>query len=138
MPVDDGKDVPTLSDIGFGFPLANGVDDLTGHFFNRHHPKQSFAFGHCCIDKAGAYVGNCYVTAALESFLTQGFHVADLIGFRCAVGWCHWLTAQSACRGDGDEVAVTLLLEDVVERINDERPTPYVRLYCWAFQCIVK
>ena len=102
--------------------FANGSNNLIGDLFYWHHPKQSFAFCHCRIDEAGADVGDVDMAAALVSLFAQGFHVVDLIGFRCAVGWSHRLAAQSACRGDGDEVAVALLLKDLVERINDERP----------------
>ena len=114
--------MPTLSDISFRFLFANGSNNLIGDLFYWHHPKQSFAFCHCRIDEAGADVGDVDMAAALVSLLAHGFHVVDLIGFRCAVGWSHRLAAQSACRGDGDEVAVALLLKDLVERINDERP----------------
>ena len=114
--------MPALGDVCLGFLLADGGDNLTGDLFDGHHPEESFAFCHCCIDKAGADVGDEDMVAALVCLLAQGFHVVDLIGFRCAVGWSHRLAAQSACRGDGDEVAVALLLEDVIERVDDIRP----------------
>ena len=68
------------------------------------------------------WLADMNIVATLISFLAQGFHVVDLIGFRCAVGGCHRFAAQSTSRGDGDEVAVTLLLEDVVEFVDDKRP----------------
>ena len=51
--IDDGEEMPSLGDVCLGFLLADGGDNLTGDLFDGHHPKQTFAFGHCCIDKAG-------------------------------------------------------------------------------------
>ena len=76
--IDDGEDVPTLGDVCLRFLLANSSDDLMGNLLDRHHPKQSFAFGHCCIDKAGADVGDVDIVATLVCFLAQSFHVVDL------------------------------------------------------------
>ena len=136
--VDDSKDVPALGDVCLGFLLADGGDNLTGDLFDGHHPEESFAFRHCCIDKAGADVGDEDMVAALVCLLAQGFHVVDLICFRCAVGWSHRLAAQSACRGDGDEVAVALLLEDVIERVDDERPASDVGVDGWTLHVVVQ
>ena len=52
--IDDGEEMPSLGDVCFGLLLANSSNDLMGYLLDRHHPKQTFAFGHCCIDKAGA------------------------------------------------------------------------------------
>ena len=52
--IDDGEEMPSLGDVCFGLLLANSCDDLIGYLLDRHHPKQTFAFCHCCIDKAGA------------------------------------------------------------------------------------
>ena len=136
--VDDGEDVPALGDVCLGFLLADGGDNLTGDLFDGHHPEESFAFCHCCIDKAGADVGDEDMVAALVSLLAQGFHVVDLICFRCTVGRSHRLSAQSASRGNGDEMAVTLLLEDVVERINNIRPARDVGVDGWTLYVVVQ
>lgn len=67
--VDDGEDVPTLGDVYLGLLLADGGDNLTGHLLDGHHPEETFAFGHCCIDEARADVGDVDVVAALVSLL---------------------------------------------------------------------
>ena len=130
--------MPTLGDVCLGLLSVNGCDDLVGDFLDGHHPKQSFAFGHCCIDKTRADVGDVDVVATLVCLLAKGFHIVDLVGFRCAVGGCHRLAAQSASRGDGDEVAVALLLEDVVELIDDESPARNVGVDGRTLQGIVQ
>ena len=57
--------MPTLGDVYLGFLLANSGNDLVGNFIDGHHPEESFAFRHCCIDKAGADVGDEDMVAAL-------------------------------------------------------------------------
>ena len=114
--------MPTLGDIDFRLPETDGSAYLTGSLFDGHHPEETVALGHCRINEAGADIGDDDVAASLESLLAQGFHVVDLVGFRCTVCGSHRLATQSASRGDGYEVAVTLLLENVVEHINNESP----------------
>ena len=43
--------MPTLSNVGFGFLLPNGSNDLVSNFFYWHYPKQTFSFCHSCINK---------------------------------------------------------------------------------------
>ncbi len=114
--------MPTFGNVDLGHLLADGSDDLACYLLDRHHPEEPFAFGHCCIDEARTDVGDMNMVAALISLLAQGFHVVNLIGFRCTVGGSHRLAAQSTSRGDGDEVTVALLLENVVKCIDNERP----------------
>ena len=104
--------MPTLGDVYLGFLLANSGNDLVGNFIDGHHPKQTITFCHSGINETRTNVGDVNMVATLVCLLAQSFHVVDLIGFRCAVGRSHRLAAQSASRGNGDEMAVTLLLKD--------------------------
>ena len=130
--------MPSFGDIDFRLLETDGSAYLTGNLFDGHHPEETVALGHCRINEAGTDIGDGDFAASLESLLAQGFHVVDLVGFRCAVSRCHWFTTQPASRGDGYEVAVTLLFEDVVERINNERPARDISVHRRAFQRVVK
>ena len=67
--VDDGEDVPTLGDVYLGLLLADGSNDLACNLLDWHHPKQTFALGHSCIDKAGADLGDVDMVATLVCLL---------------------------------------------------------------------
>ena len=61
-----------------------------GNLLDGHHPKQTITFSHYCINETWTNVSNCYATTVLISFLTQSFHVVNLVGFSRTIGRCHW------------------------------------------------
>ena len=138
MLVDDSENVPALGDVCLGLFLADGGGYLIGDLFDWHHPEEIVAFCHCRINKTWANIRDVNMVAALISLLAQSLHIIDLVGFCRAVGWSHRFASQSASRRDGDEVAVALLLEDVVERINDKRPACDVGVNSRTFNSIVE
>ena len=130
--------MPTLSNVGFGFLLPNGSNDLISNFFYWHYPKQSFSFCHSCINKTWTNICNNYMPSVFESLLTQGFHIVDLIGFSCTIGRCHRFTPQATCRSNGNKIAAALSFENVVEHINDKCPTYDISINSWTLYGIVK
>ena len=62
--------MPTLSNVGFGFLLLNGSNDLISNCFYWHYPKQSFSFCHCCVNETRTNICNNYMLSIFESLLT--------------------------------------------------------------------
>ena len=130
--------MPTLCNIDFRLLATDGSAYLAYNLLDWHHPEKTFAFSHSCINEAGTDIGDNDVTTCLESLLAQGFHVVDLVGFRRAVCWCNRFATQPTSRGNGYEVAMPLLLEDVVEHINDESPARDICVNRWTFHIVVE
>ena len=122
----------------FDFFFANSSNNLSSNFLYRHHPKQTFSLCHSCVNKTWSDICYGYATTISESLLAYCFHIINLVGFCCAIGWCNRFASQSTSRSYSYKMTITLLFKNAIQSINNICPTNYICINGRTLNRIVK